>query len=132
MKALILITLLVCAVSVDACIISPYHMTVTQSEEIRDKSDVVFFGKLSKLDTNKSGEQTAVFTIIKSYKGSLSGDVVIKNRFLSSSCSRPFRTIGSAYYVFALKTDDPGIYKIPSSATFVPLESAIESGWDLH
>jgi len=100
------------------------------SDEIRKKSDVVFFGKLSELETKNTGEQTAIFTVIKSYKGDLKGEVIIKNEILSS-CFRPFQTIDSAYYIFALKTDMPNQYKIPISTTFVPLEAAVKFEWDL-
>lgn len=130
MKLIILFLLIFSATS-QACIIDPFKMTTMHSEDIRKKSDVVFFGKLVEVVMKDNGSQEAKFIVIKSYKGNAIGNITIENKELTS-CFRHFKTIGSAYYVFALKTNKPNTFKIPTSATFVPLEAAIEYKWDIH
>ena len=131
MKILLTLSLLVFSPIASACAIDPFKMTTINSEEIKKRSDAVFFGKLKEIVLKENGTQEATFFIIKTYKGNVSGNIVIENKELTS-CFRHFRTVGSAYYIFALKTEKSNTYKIPKSATFVPLEAAIEFEWNIH
>lgn len=99
------------------------------SDQLLEKSDVMFFGRLdSEVFDEKTSTQTAVFTVIKSYKGDVAGEVVVSNK-LVSSCSRAFQVLQSAFYVFAIKGKGPNVYALPRSATFIPLGNAIEYEW---
>ncbi len=113
------------------CIIDPYQATIMRSDQLKEQSDVIFFGKLVNLETSLEGKQVATFFVIKSFKGGLSGRVVVRNEVLSS-CFRPFQTIDSAYYVFATESRSEGQYEITGSVSsgFVPLEWAVEQEWD--
>jgi hypothetical protein len=115
------------------CIISPYQMTAMNSENLRDLSDAIFFGKLVELKTNKDGKQLATFFVIKSIKGDLEGRVKIRNEHLSS-CFRQLQTIDSAYYIFATKSQIIGQYDISNSVSngFVPFEWAVDQDWSFN
>ncbi len=63
----LLILIGLCPVSL-GCIISPYKMTIMNSENLRNLSDVIFFGKLVDLKTKEDGKQLANFFVIKSIK----------------------------------------------------------------
>ncbi|MEP4548154.1 MAG: hypothetical protein ABJ000_18375 [Saccharospirillum sp.] len=103
---------------------------MNNSEQLFDESDIVFWGRLdSELVNTKDREQLAKFTIIKSYKGEISGQIAIVNE-LSNSCSRVFEMPMSAYYVYAKNDDEDGNYRISGRATFVPLEYSIEHEWE--
>ncbi|BFM13527.1 hypothetical protein R50072_36800 [Simiduia litorea] len=113
----------------DACVISPFKRTALYSDQLLEKSDVMFFGRLnSEVFDESTSTQTAVFTVIKSYKGDVAGEVVVSNK-LVSSCSRAFQVLQSAFYVFAIKGERPNTYALPRSATFIPLGNAIEYEW---
>jgi hypothetical protein len=128
----LLILLGLCPVSL-GCIISPYQMTAMNSENLRDLSDAIFFGKLVELKTNKDGKQLATFFVIKSIKGDLEGRVKIRNEHLSS-CFRQLQTIDSAYYIFATKSQIIGQYDISNSVSngFVPFEWAVDQDWSFN
>ena len=130
---LTILLILIFSSELQACIISPFKRTAMNSDEIREKADIVFFGKLAKLSMKSTGEQTATFTVIKSYKGNVTGDITIRNEKLSS-CFRPFQTIDSAYYIFATKVKKSNEYEVFTSVSngFIPLEAAIEYSWDIQ
>ena len=108
-----------------ACIISPAQRIVMNTEQFIESSDVVFFGKLESLEQNNE-EQKASFTVIKLYKGNTEFKVNVINK-LASSCSRAFENVGTAYYVFAQKSEAKNTYTIPdASATFMSLQQAID------
>ena len=108
-----------------ACIISPAQRIVMNTEQYIESSDVVFFGKLESLELNNE-EQKAFFTVIKSYKGNPEFKVSIINKY-ASSCSRAFENVGTAYYVFAQKSEAKNTYIIPApSATFMSLQQAMD------
>ncbi len=128
----LLILIGLCPVSL-GCIISPYQMTAMNSENLRDLSDVIFFGKLVDLETKKDGKQLAKFFVIKSIKGELEGRVEIRNEHLSS-CFRGFQTLDSAYYIFATKSQFSGQYEVTNSSSngFVPFEWAVGQKWEFN
>lgn len=129
MKIRILILIALISLDANACVISPFHTTIVNAEKLFVKSDISFFGRLDTETINAEiREQIAVFTVIKSLKGNVSGQISIVND-LSSSCSRVFETPMSAYYVFAERDDDGLKYRINGRATFVPLEYAMEDNW---
>lgn len=130
MKKLVLTSLLLAlSLASEACPISPFKRVTMDSDRFLEKSDVVFFGRLDSEEIDeKSMEQTATFTIIKSYKGNVSGQVTIINK-LSSSCSRAFQVPQSAFYVYATATEQGAIYRISGFASFVPLANALEYEW---
>lgn len=113
----------------EACPVSPFKRVTMESDRFRDQSDIVFFGSLDTEEFDeKSKQQTARFTIIKSYKGDVSGQIIITNK-LNSSCSRNFNVPQSAFYVYAKATEKPAVYRITGFASFVPLEYALEHEW---
>ena len=114
------------------CIIDPFQTTIMRVDQLKEKSDVIFFGKLVELETSDQGKQVAKFYVIKSYKGEVSGRVIIRNEVLNS-CFRPFHTIDSAYYIFATSPKYNKQFEITDSVSngFVPLEWAVEQEWDL-
>jgi len=121
--------LLAFSLSSEACPISPFKRITLESDKFLKQADVLFFGRLDSEEVDLEGrEQVAKFTIIKSYKGEVSGQVVIKNK-LNSSCSRKFQVPQSTFYVFAKSTDQSGVYQIPGFATFIPLGNALEYKW---
>jgi len=79
----LLILIGLCPVSL-GCIISPYKMTIMNSENLRNLSDVIFFGKLVDLKTKEDGKQLANFFVIKSIKGELEWRMEIRNEDLTS------------------------------------------------
>ncbi|MAQ99463.1 MAG: hypothetical protein CMI00_02890 [Oceanospirillaceae bacterium] len=113
----------------NACIVPPSQRITSEEARFFDKADVVFFGRLDAehIDDNAI-KQTAVFTVIKSYKGNTRGKVTVINR-MTSSCSRPFEKPGSAYYIYAQTTDDESSYLIDGFASFVSLEDAQSYHW---
>lgn len=121
-----------CPISL-GCIISPYKMTAMNTENLRDLSDVIFFGKLVELKTNENGKQLAKFFVIKSIKGELEGRVEIRNEDLSS-CFRGFQALDSAYYIFATKSQFPGQYEVTNSSSngFIPFEWAVNQKWEFN
>jgi hypothetical protein len=130
MKHLFLtIAFLLLSGAVQACIMSPFKRTAMYSEKVLEQSDVMFFGRLDAEEFDeKTNTQRATFTVIKSYKGNLSGQVVVLNK-LSSSCSRAFKVPHSAFYVYAERVNDSNTYSMPRSATFIPLGNAIDYDW---
>jgi len=117
--------LLLTSFSSVACIISPAKRLAMYTEQVFESSDIVFFGKLERIEQSED-EQKAYFTVIKVYKGNLKNEVSIINSY-SSSCSRAFENIGSAYYVFAQDKVFSTSYKIPdTSATFMSLQQAMD------
>lgn len=132
MRTFLLSIVLIFSVELQACIISPSARVAMHSDEIRAKADIVFFGKVTKIYRKNTGEQTATFRVIKSYKGEMTRDIVIKNEVLSS-CFVPFQTIDSAYYIFATKIPKSAYYEITSSSSngFISLEDAIAYSWDI-
>ena len=95
------------------------------TDQVFESSDIVFFGKLERIEQSED-EQKAYFTVIKVYKGNPKNEVSIINSY-SSSCSRAFENIGSAYYVFAQDKVFSTSYKIPdTSATFMSLQQAMD------
>ncbi len=115
------------------CMLSPYKLTAMNSEKLINLSDVIFFGKLVELKTNKNGKQLSTFFVIKSMKGDLEGRVKIRNEHLSS-CFRPLQTIDSAYYIFATKSQIIGQYDVSNSVSngFVPFEWAVDQDWSFN
>ncbi len=112
------------------CIISPYQRAIMYSDDLKESSDVIFFGKLAELKTKESGEQLATFFVIKSFKGNLEGRVKVKNEILSS-CFRPFQNLNSAYYIFGSMSGVSNIYEVGTSVSngFIPLEYAVSQNW---
>jgi len=108
-------------------------MTAINSENLRNLSDVIFFGKLVALETSEDGKQLAKFFVIKSIKGELEGRVEVRNEELSS-CFRGFQTLDSAYYIFATKSQFSGQYEITNSSSngFVPFEWAVNQEWEFN
>lgn len=100
-----------------------------EPERFLEESDIVFFGSLDSEEIDDEAmEQVATFTVIKSYKGNISGKITIINK-LSSSCSRAFQAPKSAFYVYAKATEQRAIYQISGFASFVPLSNAQEYEW---
>jgi hypothetical protein len=100
-----------------------------ESDRFLEEADVAFFGVLDSHEIDeKTLEQTAIFTVIKSYKGDVGGKITIVNT-LGSSCSRPFQVPQSAFYVYAEATKKMAIYRISGFASFVPLGNAMEYEW---
>ncbi|WP_413662919.1 hypothetical protein ACG1BZ_17355 [Microbulbifer sp. CNSA002] len=130
MKHIVLTTLILAfSLTSAACPISPFKRVTLESDKFLEQSDVMFFGRLESEEIDSEAmEQTATFTVIKSYKGNVNGKVIIKNK-LSSSCSRGFQVPQSAFYVYAKSTEKNAIYKISGFASFVPLGSAQELEW---
>lgn len=130
MKTITLFILLFISSSSFGCLISPYQRTAMNAEKLKELSDIIFFGKLVKFDIKPNGKQVATFTVIKSLKGDVDGHIQIRNEEISS-CFRVFKTIDSAYYLFATKSNIPGQYEITSSNSngFIPLEWAVEHDW---
>jgi hypothetical protein len=123
------VVLVFICVRANACIISPFQITIHNSEQLKDESSIFFFGRLDSQSIDIVNKiQLVKFTIIHSYKGDVSGQISIVND-LSSSCSRAFENPMSAYYVFAMQDSESNNYKITGSATFVPLDYSIEYGW---
>ncbi len=100
------------------------------SEKLRNLSDAIFFEKLVDLKTKEDGKQLANFFVIKSIKGELEGRVEIRNEDLTS-CFRGFRTLDSAYYIFATKSQFSGQYEVTNSSSngFVPFDWAVGQKW---
>lgn len=108
---------------------SPFKRTAMDSDRMLQEYDVMFFGRLDSEEMIQDGrKQVATFTVIKSYKGNVSGVVVINNK-LSSSCSRVFQIPNSAFYVFAKSAETEGVYEISGFASFIPLGNAMEYEW---
>jgi len=125
MKSLLTIILVFTSLSTAACIISPAQRLAMHTEQVFESSDIVFFGKLERIEQSNN-EQKAYFTVIKVYKGSPKSEVSIINGY-TSSCSRAFENIGTAYYVFAQDKLFSTSYKIPeTSATFMSLQQAMD------
>jgi len=105
-------------------------MTIMNSEKLRNLSDAIFFEKLVDLKTKEDGKQLANFFVIKSIKGELEGRVEIRNEDLTS-CFRGFRTLDSAYYIFATKSQFSGQYEVTNSSSngFVPFVWAVGQKW---
>ena len=107
-----------------SCPVSPISRTAYYSDSILEKSDVMFLGKLESESREESSlMQMTTFTIIESYKGSVSGKVIVKNE-LRTSCSRAFKIVGQKFYVFALETAKKNVFKMLHTATFIPLGNA--------
>ena len=112
-----------------SCPVSPISRTAYYSDSILEKSDVMFLGRLeSESREENSLLQMATFTVLESYKGNVSGKVTVKNE-LRTSCSRAFKVVGQKFYVFALKTAKKNVFKMPHTATFIPLGNAEELNW---
>jgi len=128
----LLILIGLCPISF-GCIISPFKITAMNSENLRNLSDVIFFGKLVDLEINENGKQLAKFFVIQSIKGELEGRVEIRNEELSS-CFRSFHTLDSAYYIFATKSQFSGQFEVTNSASngFVPFEWAVNHKWEFN
>jgi len=125
-KSITTIFLLILSAQAYACIISPLYDVAMNVEKFKKKADLVFFGKLEQTTLINKYIHASNFTIIKTYKGKASKQVTIINK-LHSSCSRPFSKVGTAYYVFANKTNKENEFIIDGYATFVPLNVAIET-----
>ena len=130
--SILLITLLF-SLQASACIIDPFVTVSMNTAKLRTSADIVFFGKLKAVLQNETGEQTALFTMIKPYKGDVKGDIVIKNEAVSS-WFRPFQTLHSAYYIFATKTQYANQYEVTSSLSngFISLEAAMALSWNIE
>ncbi len=132
-QILTLLILIVLCPTCLGCMLSPYKLTAMNSEKLRNLSDVIFFGKLVELKTKEDGRQLATFFVIKPIKGDLEGRVRVRNEVLSS-CFRPFRTIDSAYYIFATNSQTSGQYEVANSESngFVPFEWAVDQNWGFN
>ncbi|MCO1335831.1 hypothetical protein MO867_15965 [Microbulbifer sp. OS29] len=123
------ILILVFSIPSHACIMSPSKRTAMDSDRMLQEYDVMFFGRLDSEEVvQDERRQVAKFTVIKSYKGKISGKVVINNK-LNTSCSSVFQVPRSAFYVFAKFTETEGIYEISGFASFIPLGNAMEYEW---
>ena len=117
-----------------ACSIDPFVTTSRYADFLMEKSDIVFFGKLTALETSSNGAQQATFEVIKHIAGKNNEfhTIVVKNEHMTT-CFRPFTTIGSAYYIFGSKSGSGNSYMVSSSAHngFLPLEWVVENDWSL-
>jgi len=129
MKHIVLTLLYIFSLTSEACPISPFKRVALESDKFMEQSDIMFFGRLDAEEIDpESRVQTARFTVIKSYKGDVSGQVTIKNK-LRSSCSRRFQVPQSTFYVYAKATEKGAVYQISGFASFVPLGNAQEYKW---
>lgn len=128
-KLLLTLVLLFSQLNAVACVVSPFATTIHNADKLMVSSDIFFFGRFDSAFTDdEKREQVAKFTVIKSYKGNVSGEVVIENN-LTTSCSRLFESPMSAYYVFAKLVKGSGNYRVEGGATFIPLEYSLEENW---
>ena len=61
--------------------------------------------------------QTAIFEVVKSWKGPAGPVIVTNSRFLDDYNIAPFK-VRESYLIFGYKSDDVGIYFVPSGCAF--------------